>query len=107
MAIANFYTYDHSGLVAHQRQTGQTYRVSAGGYGIIVIEDTMAPVVGRPLGTFNDGDLVIMMDPVNRVNVAPSHLDPLEATARFRRELLLRPVDLPGVGVQIVVCLPG
>ncbi len=107
MAIANIYTHDYRGLVPHELQTGLTYRAKAGGYGIIVIEDTMIPIVGKPIGTFKDADLVIMGEPVNLYEVAPSRLDPLTPTARYRPELILRPVDLPVVGVQIIVCLPS
>lgn len=107
MAIANIYTQDDNGLLTHELQTGQVYSARSGGYGIIVIEDTMSPVIGRPIGTFKDGDLVVLLAPVNRYEVAPSHLAPLAPTTQYHTELLLRPVDLPVVGVQIIVSTPG
>lgn len=107
MAIANIYTQDENGLLPHDLQTGQVYSARSGGYGIIVIEDTMAPVIGKPIGTFKDGDLVVLIDPINRYEVAPSHLDPLAATTRYHTELLLRPVVLPVVGLQILVSTPS
>lgn len=107
MATATFYTLDSDGLVSHQVETGTTYQARAGGYGIIVIEDTMAPVRDNPLDTYQDNDLAIVMNPANRLDVAATHRDALTDSTAFHPILIIRPVLLPNVGVRIIVSLPS
>lgn len=107
MAIANINTLDSDGMVAHELEVGQVYLARAGGYGIIVIEDTMTPIKEKPLDTFPDNDLVIVMNPLNLYEVAPSHQSPLAATTAFHPTLTLRPVQLPNRAIHILVGIPS
>lgn len=106
MAIATVYTFDTNGLVAHELETGLILQAQVGGYGIIVIEDTMAPVQEKPLGTYRDDDLAIVLNPTTLNTLAATQLDNLANASNFQPILILRPVQVPKVGVRIAVSIP-
>ena len=106
MAFAKIYTLDSDGLVGHDLEIGQVYRARAGGYGIIVIEDTMAPIKEKPIDTYRDDDLVIVLNPNNLYEVAGTHKDALADTTTLHPTLVIRPVQLPNVGVRILLGIP-
>lgn len=61
MATATVFTEDSRGRLPHQLEVGINYvcRIT---YGIIVIDDTMRQTTAQPIGTYDDGNLIIMDD---------------------------------------------
>lgn len=92
MAKVKLYTNDDSGLVQTEIETGHQYRARVGGYGIIVIEDTMAPIQDTPIATFPDDDLAVL---ISYDRVAVGHVDTLTPTTEYFEVLTLRAVQLP------------
>lgn len=94
MARVKFYcnNTDGSGLVETEIETGHQYRARVGGYGIIVIEDTMSVVQDTPIATFPDDELAVL---ISYDELAAGNVNTLTPTTEYFQLLTLRAVQLP------------
>jgi hypothetical protein len=106
MAIAKIFVQNGSDFVAMEIDMGRQYSARMGGYGIIVIEDTMTPVSNKPVDSFKDGNLAIIFDPVTQYGVAACQAKSSKRTTSFVSELIITAIKSSESDIKIIVGTP-